>query len=172
MLATRLGTIRTGVPAFVFWATRGRPEFVVELAAACEHEHLAPIAETRDDLARLSVPRISRRVIVRLEQVPVVVAEFLEVCAINVPSRTSPCCQLANIDPAAADRAADVSAARNLWNQVDHSPSLPRRAMGDPQNIRQRVVPNFTTVCELSSGNDADDATVVDTCSRSSPPAI
>ncbi len=116
MLATRLGQVPE--PEFLrsfFEATRGRPEFVVELATACEQEHLAPIAATKDELARLTAPRISRRVIVRLEQVPVVVAELLEVCAINgAVTDLATACQLANIDPAAADRAADVSARAEL----------------------------------------------------------
>jgi DNA-binding CsgD family transcriptional regulator len=165
MLATRLG--HDPEPEFLrsfFGATRGRPEFVVELAAACEHEHLAPIAETRDDLARLSVPRISRRVIVRLEQVPVVVAEFLEVCAINgTVTDLALACQLANIDPAAADRAADVSARAELMESSRPLTFVaPVVQWAILQNIPSARRSQLHGQCaNYLLENDADDATVV-----------
>ncbi len=105
-------------PAFVtavYDATSGRPEFIVELAKACANEGITPIAKMAGDLDRLPVPRISQRVLVRLERLQVAVTELLECCAIHGNSTDlGLACYLGNIDPVAAELAADVSARAEL----------------------------------------------------------
>jgi DNA-binding CsgD family transcriptional regulator len=99
----------------VFEATNGRPEFIVELAKACAQEHLAPNAKMAGDLSRLPVPRISQRVLVRLERLQVAATELLECCAIHGNTTDlSLACHLGKIDPVAAELAADVCSRAEL----------------------------------------------------------
>jgi predicted ATPase len=99
----------------VFDATNGRPEFVVELAKACAHEHLAPTAKNVGELSRLPVPRISQRVLVRLERLQVAATELLECCAIHGNTTDlGLACHLGNLDPVEAELAADVSSRAEL----------------------------------------------------------
>lgn len=105
-------------PQFVaaaYEATSGRPEFIVELAKACVNERVSPNASMAGELNHLPVPRISQRVLVRLERLQVAATELLECCAIHGNSTDlSLACYLGNIDPVAAELASDVSARAEL----------------------------------------------------------
>ncbi len=95
----------------VLEATRGRPEFVVELAKACRSEHVSPSAQMADQLNQLAIPRLSQRVLVRLERLEGDVSDLLESCAINGDQTDiGLACHLAGIDPIVAEGAADTAA--------------------------------------------------------------
>ncbi len=94
--------------AAVLDATSGRPEFVVELAKACRDERIAPSASVVSDLDRLAIPRISQKVLVRLNRLAPAARDLLEACAVyGELSDVASVIHLANIEPDASDRAVD-----------------------------------------------------------------
>jgi len=66
----------------VLEATSGRPEFVVELARACRDEHVTPDDAAASQLDRLTVPRISRHVTVRLSHLGPAARDLVESFAV------------------------------------------------------------------------------------------
>jgi DNA-binding CsgD family transcriptional regulator len=156
----------------VFEATNGRPEFVVELAKACVHEQLTPNAKTAGALSRLPVPRISQRVLVRLERLNVAVTELLQSCAIHGNSTNlGLACHLGKIDPLAAEVAADVSAQAELLKggrPLTFIAPIVRWAL--VQDIPPARRSQLHTRCvEYLSENGADESLVVEHLLASEP---
>lgn len=158
--------------AAVFDATNGRPEFVVELAKACALEHLLPNAKAAGDLNRLPVPRISQRVLDRLERLHVTATELLQSCAIHGDSTDLRlACQLGKIDPIAAEGAADMCSQAELLQAgrplTFLAPIVRWALLQDiPPALRSQL---HTRCAEYLSGNGADDSLVVEHLLASEP---
>ena len=92
----------------VLEATSGRPEFVVELARACRDEHVTPDDAAASQLDRLTVPRISRHVTVRLSHLGPAARDLVESFAVYGDlGNLTPVLRLADIDPDTSARAID-----------------------------------------------------------------
>jgi DNA-binding CsgD family transcriptional regulator len=156
----------------VYEATSGRPEFIVELAKACVNEQITPSAAMAGEISRLPVPRISQRVLVRLERLQVAATELLECCAIHGNSTDlSLACYLGSIDPVAAELASDVSARAELLQGdrplVFIAPVVRWALL---QNISPARRSQLHTRCaEYLSGIGADESLIVEHLLASEP---
>ena len=63
-------------------ATSGRPELAVDFAKACRSEGLEPNDSSVKDLDQLAIPRMSHKVMVRLDELSPSAREVLEACAV------------------------------------------------------------------------------------------
>jgi DNA-binding CsgD family transcriptional regulator len=156
----------------VFDATNGRPEFVVELAKACAHEHVAPTDKMAGELSRLPVPRISQRVLVRLERLQVAATELLECCAIHGNTTDlGLACHLGNLDPVDAELAADVSSRAEILQGgrplAFIAPIVRWALLQDIPPARRSQL--HTRCAQYLSESDADESAVVEHLLASEP---
>ena len=96
-------TSENGIVDAVLAVTGGRPEFVVEVAKVLREGHLETGPDVTALLERLSLPRVSQGVAIRLSRVATGARELLEVCAVlGDASDVATVAQLAIYDPGKA----------------------------------------------------------------------